>query len=176
MTREHLIAAFKELGVPDPESWADSQLREGINQLSRAKALSMLWAGVVSENDTAFLDTYSRTKPNPASPATMFGLILARAQALGMHPRELLYLIRYAQSEMVYHICDVSDQSGGGSRPYDGIRLCDTDENDQVIDLPDCLHESVLELDPNELRPSPELMEILKKDPRLHGGSERPDK
>jgi hypothetical protein len=45
-----LAKKFATLGVPDPESWASSQLREGIDQISRATMLRAM-ADIVIESE-----------------------------------------------------------------------------------------------------------------------------
>jgi len=43
-----LVKKFEILGVDDPESWASSQVKEGIDQVSRATVLSALVDAVIS--------------------------------------------------------------------------------------------------------------------------------
>ena len=45
-----LVKKFAMLGVPDPESWAGSQTREGIDQISRATMLRAM-ADIVQESE-----------------------------------------------------------------------------------------------------------------------------
>ena len=47
-----LSAKFEELGVPDPTSWAKSQINEGIDQLSRATVLRAMAEIVVRYSNT----------------------------------------------------------------------------------------------------------------------------
>ena len=53
-----LTKKFSQLGASDPESWATSQLSEGIPQLHRFLFLKQMWELVVSEDDESWIDRY----------------------------------------------------------------------------------------------------------------------
>jgi hypothetical protein len=54
---DNLTAKFAALGVDEPESWAESQRREGINQLARATLLVEFAAMVRSTSDDVLVET-----------------------------------------------------------------------------------------------------------------------
>jgi len=57
-SNETLVEQFRELGVPDPEDWARSQIDEGIDQVSRATVLRAIADIVVkSSKDAPMLAT-----------------------------------------------------------------------------------------------------------------------
>ena len=56
LNQEELTAVFRKLGARDPESWAGSQIREGINQLARFVFLRKAWSLIVKEDDASWID------------------------------------------------------------------------------------------------------------------------
>ena len=163
MNKQNLINKFKALNVDDPEAWAESQIEEGINQLSRAKALSMMWRGVLKEGDVKKLRTISKISPNPDEPFGLYGYILNKILDSGISEQEMLYFIRCNQVEMISRITGCSDGISKENKETSSICICDvTGKN---VELPDSLHESVLEFDENEMRPNKKLIKILKNDP-----------
>ncbi len=51
-----LTEVFRRAGAPDPESWARSQLAEGIPQLAIFSFAKALWNGVIREDDDQWID------------------------------------------------------------------------------------------------------------------------
>jgi hypothetical protein len=52
-----LTALFEKLGARSPESWARSQLSEGINQLQRFLFLRQAWSLILREDDTDWIQS-----------------------------------------------------------------------------------------------------------------------
>jgi hypothetical protein len=51
-----LTEQFRAMGAFDPESWAKSQLEEGIPQYGRLVFLQQAWKNIISEDDTSWID------------------------------------------------------------------------------------------------------------------------
>jgi hypothetical protein len=51
MDIEGLTVMFQRLGAENPEAWAQSQHREGINQLHRFLFLRQAWSRIIPEEE-----------------------------------------------------------------------------------------------------------------------------
>jgi len=161
-----LIGLFRELGAPDPESWARSQFREGIQQLARFSFLKGAWRGVVQEGDTGWIEReveLYQKKPNEVGAGA--GRAILRLLDLRADTEDVTELVRTMQWQTLFHVCAVVD-----SATDDYANPRHPDEHWHLVlhgDLEQCrfdraqvggLHESVLETDPTgrEMRPRPE--------------------
>lgn len=100
-----LVAAFKELGVDDPEGWAQSQTEEGIDQLSRATALR------------ALADTAARAPllveamaEDPRATAEVRASA-QRLREMGVPQEDLNRVLKAAVAETMFEVCALFDGS-----------------------------------------------------------------
>lgn len=156
-----LTSLFRKLGARDPESWARSELDEGIPQLARFLFLRQAWRKVISEDDGVWISNeITRAKKRSDGPGAGAGLALQRLLAAGANPQDLTELVRVMQWQMLSRLCylleDPGDVEPEAARVAWALFEVDADGNPgRPIDG---LHESVLETDPNgrEMRPAPE--------------------
>ena len=57
---QRLAEHFRAMGAFDPESWAKSQLEEGIPQYPRLVFLRQAWKSIIAEGDTSWIDAQER--------------------------------------------------------------------------------------------------------------------
>lgn len=155
-----LTALFSKLGADSPESWARSEIGEGIPQFLRFLFLRNAWATVVAEGDHAWIDEQiNSSSARPDVPYAGLGLALAKCRALGVADDDVIEIARCLQAQMIFNIGYLL--SAG---PEEQIEVLDdvtwglfqTDEEGRPFGRTiDGLHESVLELDPTgrEMRP-----------------------
>lgn len=97
-----LVAAFKELGVDDPEGWASSQTNEGIDQLARAtalRALSDIAAG--APTILAGMDQSGATAEVRAS--------AKRLQAADVDQEDMDLVVKAVVSDLMFNVCALLD-------------------------------------------------------------------
>jgi len=58
MDIDRLTALFAKLGARDAESWAQSQIEEGIPQLQRFLFLRQAWRNVLEEHSTDWIERH----------------------------------------------------------------------------------------------------------------------
>jgi hypothetical protein len=161
-TLDELTALFRRLGASDPESWAKSQAREGINQLHRYLFLRQAWSYVLPDGDTQWIDhRIARADERPNEPYAGVGHCLKRLLAAGADRGDISELVRAMQAEMLGSICYLLDDPGldDADLSHIGWVLVETDADFNPTDRPiSGLHESVLETDPTgrEMRPRPD--------------------
>src|SRR6478736_1156152 len=74
-----LTALFEKLGARSPESWARSQLSEGINQLQRFLFLRQAWSLILREDDTDWIHgEIARAQRRPDGPYAGVGHALRK--------------------------------------------------------------------------------------------------
>lgn len=159
---DELTDIFTRLGADDPQSWAQSQHEEGINQLHRFLFLRQAWKSTCSEDDDSWIERqiayYQR---HPDGPCAGVGRALERLLALGADRRDLVDVVRGTQAEMLsgltYLLGDPDLQGDEVEEVRNlGWALVETDGDWNPTDRAiGGLHESVLELDPTrrEMRP-----------------------
>lgn len=157
--QKELTELFKALGAEDPESWADSQTTEGINQLHRFLFLRQAWQRVVSENDDAWIDEeIAYYKRFPVQPFAGIGKALKRMEAKGVEREDIVDLVRGMQVRLLADFCYLLDDPSLDEAGVEDLGWALVEAND------DCepggtviggLHESVLSTDPTgrEMRP-----------------------
>jgi hypothetical protein len=153
-----LTTLFEQLGAPDPECWARSQIEDGIPQLARYLFLRQAWRNVVSEDDPSWIDVaIARAKSHPDEPYAGVGHALARLRAKGATDEELTDLVRGMQAVLLFSTCYLLEDPGDIEEAVAGISwsLVQTDEEGNALDVICVPHESVLETDPTgrEMRP-----------------------
>jgi hypothetical protein len=83
-----LTALFRKLGARDPESWAQSEISEGIPQLARFLFLRQAWRNVVAAADDRWQSAQIATATrSPNEPGAAAGLAIQRLLAAGANPR-----------------------------------------------------------------------------------------
>ncbi len=158
-SEEELTEIFRRLGAKSPESWARSQVTEGIPQLLRFLFLQQAWSRIIAEGETSWIDReISNAKTHPDRPYAGLGLALARCVEKGTGKEDLSEIARCIQARTLFDIGYLIDGPARTTRGLEGLTwgLFQTDEDrnpigSQVVGL----HESVLELDPTgrEMRP-----------------------
>ncbi|MCZ8253184.1 MAG: hypothetical protein O9318_11995 [Hylemonella sp.] len=146
-----LSALFRRLGAADPESWARSQLEEGIPQLHRYLWLRQAWRLVVDEGDTSWMDAHMKhAEVRPADPYAGVGLALKQCLAQGLDRQLLNDIVRGVQAEMLAGLAYLLEDPDFKEPELSdlGWGLFATDAAGQPVGPIWGLHESVLELDP----------------------------
>jgi hypothetical protein len=161
-TIAELTMLFQKLGAKNPESWAKSQIHEGIPQIQRYLFLRQAWKQIIHDDGESWLAREIREADrDPHAPYSGIGLALKRLLASGAHQQDLVDLARGAQAAMLFQFRYLLDDPGLTEPELENFAwgLFEVDENDSPI-LPRIggLHESVLSLDPTglEMRPKEE--------------------
>jgi hypothetical protein len=150
--RDRLIAEFRKLGLERPEMWANSQIREGIPQLQRARVLFNLWGSVLDGDDTKWIDALRRRHAMAEKFRSGSGqrvlphlAIVERMLNAGFSPKELTVFAREMQVATLFQICTTLDGSNGLRPEAAGTHFAifETDEQGQPLRPIDALHENV---------------------------------
>ena len=142
-----LINRMRELGAPDPEGWAGSELTEDIAQEARWLLVRAIWARAID----AIRPGNSVLRSNPS---------VKRLLADGADPDELAKALRYAAHYGVFSTLVEIDSATAMDAPPDapGWRLMETRFNEELGDHEltgrdvGGLHESINDADPSGLR------------------------
>ena len=159
MNLSELTEKFRELDAPDPESWAQSQLNEGINQLGRYTFLKGMWDQVVPDNEDWIDNVMKNYTPGENEPHSGLGLAISKMLEQRVPKSYITEFARALSSELLfgigYLIDDPSSVEGNDSIDWALMQLNDDGE---PIDTICGLHESILETDPEnrECCPRPE--------------------
>ena len=158
MDHNKLAALFRKLGARDPESWAKSQVEEGIPQLARFLFLRQAWRSVVAEDDPKWIEqVIARAASHPGEPYTGVGSSLVSLRKRGATDAEITDFVRGMQAEFLFQLCYLLDDPGDVGQEVANVMwaLVQTDEDGNVLNTIGGLHESVLETDPTgrEMRP-----------------------
>src|SRR5579863_6499 len=95
MNEQELTELFRRLGAPRPESWASSQIEEGIPQLARYLFLRQAWRQIIGPDDTEWM-SYMRSR-DPNEPGGAAGPAIERLLAAGGRPDDLTTVVRVMQ-------------------------------------------------------------------------------
>jgi hypothetical protein len=156
---KELVALFQRLGAPDAESWAGSQVNEGIPQLQRFLFLRQAWRQVRADGDIRWIERQiQHSERNPNGPYATVGAVLKRCLEKGVSREDLTDLARGVQAELLFQLCYLLDDPGFSEPELEdfGWGLFEVDQNDNPIPPRiGSLHESVLSTDPTgrEMRP-----------------------
>jgi len=158
LSEEQLARLFGQLGASEPESWAASQINEGIPQLARFLFLRQAWRGVVDENNPSWIEAaIQEADHHPDRPYAAVGHALKKLKALGAHDSDLVDLVRGMQAELLFSLCYLLGDPGDLEEEVAAISwaLVQLDASGNIIGSIDALHESVLKTDPTgrEMRP-----------------------
>src|SRR5262249_41890369 len=158
---QRLTEAFRTMGARDPESWARSQLEEGIPQWSRFIFLHQAWKNVISETDLSWIDSLiDQSERHPRDPGSGAGSALKRMLGAGVAREDLTELVREMQwvflANLAYQLSDPSVVDYPSEElPRVNWKLFEVNEDDEPLHPIGMLHESVLDTDPTgrEMRP-----------------------
>jgi hypothetical protein len=157
MNERELTNLFQKLGAHEPQSWAHSQITEGIPQLARYVFLRQAWRLVINPDDRSWIAEIRNLDcvgaGNDVRP------ILDRVITTGVKVDDLTTIVRIMQWRLLAGLTVLLDQ------PWDldseitqddmwwGLAVVDRNDN-PLVPL-DALIESVLETDPTgrEMRP-----------------------
>jgi hypothetical protein len=151
-----LAEVFRRAGATDPESWAHSQLAEGIPQLAIFSFAKALWNGVIQETDDKWIDQEIEwAKSRPRDPCAQSGLALEEMLAKGVSRQAITDLVRVFQYSALYHACSILDGSRVEDVPITDWTLHQVDEDGKPVAIIQGLHEVLLSMDPTgrEMRP-----------------------
>lgn len=153
-----LTELFRKLGAPEPENWASSQLREGINQLGRFLFLRQAWREVVPEDDQSWIQAeINHSDKEPGAPCSGIGPALKNLLAAGADPQDITDVVRVMQYSLLFRLCYLLGDPGELEPEVQHMSwgLVQLDEQGEVVARIDCLHESLLGMDPTgrEMRP-----------------------
>lgn len=159
MSEQQLSELFKDLGAPNPESWAQSQIKEGIPQLARFLFLKGCWDMVVPDNDSTWIERrVANTPPDSNQPFAGGAHALRRLIASGASKEDINELVRCFQAELLVGICQQIDDADNVDDNEDLARwaLMLLDDDDNPTKIIGGLLESALSTDPSgsEMRPS----------------------
>ena len=142
-TIDQLTETFRQLGAPEPETWASSQVNEGIPQLHAYVFLKEAFAKLVSSGNDTWIDNMIRSK-GPQSEA------MQRLVAQGVDRADLTAVVRDMQIDALFSFCFLADCPDrivvDGEEIAWGLFV--TDADNKPIEPLSGLHESVITTDP----------------------------
>ena len=151
-----LTDVFRQAGAIDPEMWADSQIKEGINQLGRFSFLKAITSEWLKEDDVHWVDNqiefnYSRQ----GDPCSQLPKALKEMLDKNVSRETILDLIRVIQFNTLFHVCSTIDRAIEAETPIKNWALYEVDDDDNPMETLNGLHESLLQFDPSgkEMRP-----------------------
>ena len=154
-----LTEIFRQLGAPNPEKWASSQVEEAVPQLARYAFLKEAWDRVIPEGNAEWIDREIRHyESDPDLPFAGIGRALLQLRSLGAVDGDLVDLVRGMQVSMLFSLLYMLNDSGEtGDETGVDWTLFQTSPEGEVLDAISFLHESLLETDPTgrEMRPRP---------------------
>ena len=151
-----LTEVFRRAGATDPESWAHSQLAEGIPQLAIFSFAKALWNGMIREDDDKWIEQEIEwAKSRPRDPCAQSGPALAQMLAKGVSRQAITDLVRVFQYSAIHHACSILDRSRTEDVPVTDWTLHQVDKDGKPVASIQGLHEVLLSLDPSlrEMRP-----------------------
>lgn len=154
--QEDLTELFRNLGAPNPDKWASSQVKEGIPQLHRYLWLRQAWKSVVSGNEWMAKEI-DRAHAKPDAAYSGIGLALERCLDKGVEREDLNEIVRGKQVQLLFALCYLLDDPNLSEEELNEIDwgLFQVDESGNPHGRITGLHESVLATDPTgrEARP-----------------------
>lgn len=153
-----LVEAFRRLGLKRAESWARSQVREGFNQLSRAKLLYWLFSNVTQTDNgndlsvataVGHFDQDEEKQPGSGVVSHPQAPIYKRMLAAGFTERDIRVIIREAQVKALMDFVCVLD--GCGSPPAEAapcsFGVFEVDDEGKPLRHVAALHENLSDFD-----------------------------
>jgi len=154
-----LTELFESLGASAPESWAQSQISEGINQLHRFLFLRQAWSRILRDGDHSWISSeIAAANEDHDAPYAGIGLALKRLSASGASESDISEVVRGMQAKLLFEWCYLLEDPSLDSSDLEDIGWClvETDSHfEPTATQISGLHESVLETDPTgrEMRP-----------------------
>jgi hypothetical protein len=145
---------FSAFGARDPESWAKSQVEEGINQWGRFVFLHQAWKNIIPDRDTTWITPLiEEADKKPNDPGAAAGPALRRMLQAGVNPQDITDVVRVMQWHILFDLMyQLSDPSiveyPSKNMKHVQWMLFEVDDDENPIDRIDMLHESVLDTDP----------------------------
>src|SRR5262245_5985891 len=152
-----LTELFRELGAIEPETWARSQLEEGLPQLAVFSFARAIWEAVVKDGDDGWIENEVEwSKKHSNEPCSQAGSALEEMLARGVNRQAIINLVRVCQFNALYHVCALIDGARLVELPVNRWTLFQVDEFGQPLAVIQGLHEILLSMDPTgrEMRPS----------------------
>jgi hypothetical protein len=152
-----LTAVFRDLGADDPESWALSELAEGIPQLAHFIFLKQAWSAIEDERETSWIDRYIEQGKGERAAKTFWGSLggaLERMRARGVADKDLATVVQAMQYLLLGSICgqlddcDSSPINARGDWPRVRWALFQVDSNGKPLKPLGGLHEYADSMDP----------------------------
>jgi hypothetical protein len=156
-----LTEQFRAMGAVDPESWAKSQLEEGIPQYARLVFLRQAWKNIIADGDTSWIKPLiQESERHPREPGAGAGAALKRMVAAGASREDIAEIVRVMQWQVLAGLAYQLADPGVVDYPTEDLprvnwALFELDEDGEPLEPIDGLHESVLDTDPSgrEMRP-----------------------
>jgi hypothetical protein len=156
-----LTEHFRAMGAFDPESWAKSQLEEGIPQYARLVFLRQAWKNLIVEGDSSWIKALiQESERRPRDPGAGAGPALKRMLAAGATREDIAEVVRVMQWQVLAGVAYQLADPGVVDYPSEDLprvnwTLFEVDDNGEPLHPIDGLHESVLDTDPSgrEMRP-----------------------
>ena len=152
-----LTAAFRKLGADDPESWALSELAEGIPHLAHFVFLKQAWSAIEDEQDTSWIDKYIAWGKGERAAKTFWaslGDALGRMRARGVADKDIATVVQTLQYLLLNHLCaqlddcDSSPINVRGNWPQIRWALFQVDSDGKPLKAIGGLHEYADSMDP----------------------------
>jgi hypothetical protein len=156
-----LTEHFRAMGAREPESWAKSQLDEGIPQYVRFVFLRQAWKNIIGDGATSWIDPLiQQAEQRPRDPGAGAGPALNRMLAAGASRQDIAEVVRVMQWQVLaafaYQLADPGVvEYPSEELPQVSWALFEVNEDGEPLHPIDGLHESVLDTDPSgrEMRP-----------------------
>ena len=154
---KRLTEIFRDAGAIDPESWASSEIEEGIPQLARFSFLKALASILLKETDLDWVNNQiEHNYRRPDDPCAQIAPALKEMLYKNVSREAIIDLVRVIQFETLMYVCSTIDSGENAGTPITNWGIFQKDEeNDTPTVEISGLHESLLEFDPsgNEMRP-----------------------
>jgi hypothetical protein len=154
---QRLSEIFRQLGAVDPQSYASSQLAEGIPQLAHFVFLKQAWAAVEDEKDTSWINKYIEWGKGEKAAKTFWGKLggaLERMRAKGVADEDIAAVVQIMQYLVLGSICgqlddcDSSPLNVQGEWPRVRWTLFQVDDEGKPLQPIGGLHEYADSMDP----------------------------
>jgi len=112
MDLAELTELFRELGAPEPESWAKSQIKEGFPQLASWLFMKGAWAYVVPDNGEWIQRQLDHYDPVSNGPYDGISHSVKEMVDAGVSKEAITELVRCFQAEMMGSMLYLLEDSG----------------------------------------------------------------
>lgn len=152
LTIQQLTEIFRQAGAKDPESWAASEVEEGINQLARFSFLKSITSELLKAGDIHWCDNqieYNYSEKGDRD----YKMVEALKEMIDkdVEKAAIVDLIRAIQYNTLFHICGIIDRAFERDTPINNWGLFEVDDNDNPTRRIGGLHESLYEFDPSNI-------------------------